>query len=81
MDEQISPSQLNNNDSSEIDKFDFERALKSEVKEMKSKNKQVIAIRNDVKGVVFFKSCNELAVNHIFDKLIQMIISKCWKPK
>jgi len=68
-------------DLSNADKFDFEAALKSEVKEIKSKKQNVLAIRNDVKGVVFFKASNELDVNAIFDKLVQMVTSRSWKPK
>lgn len=81
LDDLAVPSHGVKNDQSANEDFDFEKALKSEVKEMKSKNKNVIAIRNDVKGVVFFKACNDLDVNHIFDKLIQMVTSKSWKPK
>ena len=64
-----------------VDEYDYETALKSEIKEIKGKKQNVLAIRNDVKGVVFFKVNAELDVNIIFDKLVQMITSRSWKPK
>lgn len=61
--------------------IDFEAALKSEVKEIKSKKQHVLAIRNDVKGVVFFKAASDLDVDLIFEKLVKLIVNKSWKPK
>lgn len=61
--------------------MDFESALKSEIKDIKMKKQIVLAIRNDVKGVVFFKAATDLDVDAIFEKLIEMVISKNWKPK
>lgn len=69
------------NDELKNESIDFEAALKSEVKEMKSKRHHVLAIRNDVKGVVFFKAATDLDVDIIFEKLIQLVVSKSWKPK
>ena len=68
-------------DERKIESIDFEAALKSEVKEIKSKKQHVLAIRNDVKGVVFIKSAADLDVDFIFDKLVQLVVSKSWKPK
>lgn len=56
-------------------------ALKSEVKEIKAKKHQVLAIRNDVKGVVFFKANANIDVDNIFESLILSVINKNWKPK
>lgn len=61
--------------------MDFESALKSEVKDIKTKRQIVMAIRNDVKGVVFFKTPSDLDVDAVFEKLIEMVVNKNWKPK
>lgn len=61
--------------------IDFETALKTEVKDIKSKKQNILAIRNDVKGVVFFKATSDLDVDIIFEKLIDCVVNKTWKPK
>lgn len=69
------------NDDSECEHLDFESALKSEIKDIKTKKNNVLAIRNDVKGIVFFKTSSGLDVNAIFQELVKMIKARTWKPK
>jgi hypothetical protein len=61
--------------------MDFESALSAEVKNMKSKKQDVLAIRNDIKGVVFFKISTEIDVYSIFERLVTSVKEKVWKPK
>lgn len=51
------------------------------MKGIKNKKQNILAIRNDVKGVVFFKATSDLDVDAIFEKLVQLVINKDWKPK
>jgi hypothetical protein len=60
---------------------DFETALLSEVKEIKTKKHKILAIRNDVKGVVFFKANSDVDVPESFLKLISLVKERLWKPK
>ncbi len=48
---------------------------------MKSKKQNVLAIRNDIKGVVFFKVTSEVDVYATFDRLVFAVKEKVWKPK
>ena len=66
-------------DGSEL--VDFEAAMQSEIKEIKSKKHLALAIRNDVKGVIFFKASSDIDVNTIFIKLIEIVKNQTWKPK
>lgn len=60
---------------------DFESALKEEIFDIKNKKQALLAIRNDVKGVVFFKASSNLDINSSFQRLIHMIKERAWKPK
>ena len=68
-------------DEQTYENIDFETALKTEVKGIKSKKQLISAIRNDVKGVVFFKATADLDVDIIFEKLVECVVNKSWKPK
>lgn len=72
---------VDESDDQTYENIDFEAALKTEVKDIKSKKQNILAIRNDVKGVVFFKATSELDVDIIFEKLIACVVNKTWKPK
>lgn len=68
-------------DEQNYENIDFETALKTEVKDIKSKKQNILAIRNDVKGVVFFKATSDLDVDIIFERFIECVVNKTWKPK
>lgn len=72
---------LDSCDEQPYENIDFETALKTEVKGIKSKKQLVVAIRNDVKGIIFFKATADLDVDIIFEKLVECVVNKTWKPK
>lgn len=68
-------------DDADVQPTDFESALSAEVSAIKSKKRKVLAVRNDIKGVVFFKTTSDIDVYHYFDLLVAAVKEKAWKPK
>jgi hypothetical protein len=61
--------------------LDFEKAISNELIEMKNKKKTIEAIKNDVKGVIFFKTPSNLNIFEAFNILVKAVTDKNWKPK
>lgn len=67
--------------SNEAEFDDFESALRQETASIKNRKPKVLAIRNDIKGVVFFKAVQKMDVDQVIESVLKLVQERNWKPK